>query len=344
MTNVTHTQLQSLIENDGLTVGETYVITDYSGYSLSSKAISTSELDDEWYDYGSRSDLVFHYVPSTNEVDYMKDTVYLIEGNFDWTSNITGKCYDVHLGDCNELVVSSSSNIFCEGISTGTITNCENIVLRGGNTVNLNGSVYLTINEGNNLTTYGSGAINVGSGNNITLYKLDCCHIQDRNTDLQLQGRNIIGSDNNDIFINGYSNIVVNGNKTVELIGDCNQIDTTKYTGVNGSYNRTKDTTLSTIDISYGNKLMGDEIEIKATNNNEVLTDSITIYDKPAFIQYQTKGSVKKVNNLVENINLQSDSVASVLMVDQQKFWNTDETKSEKHYIIVDGEWTNVNE
>ena len=121
MTQVTHTQLQNLIDNSSLVVDEIYVLTDYPNYNLSLRAVSENELSDEAYNYSTRDNLVFHYVPSTNTVDYMKDTYRLIEGNFDWTGNVTGNCRDIHFGDCDDLSVNNCTGVFCNGITTGIL-------------------------------------------------------------------------------------------------------------------------------------------------------------------------------------------------------------------------------
>lgn len=344
--NVTHTQLQNLIDNSSLTVGETYVVTDYPNYTLSMTAVSVNELSDEALNYAQRDDFVFHYVPSTNTVDYMKDTYRLIEGNFDWTDNIDGNCRDIHFGDSDGLVVRDSNGVFVEGIVTGVVANSQNIVLKDGCVVDMNNIVGMTVGEDNNLTLSDSTNLYIGDGNTLTMTGVEALSIGHNNTEIEVSsGVNIIGSDNRNLTIDGDSNVIKSGNIDIELAGCCNSIDRTKYLTANGSYNTTDKTTLATLDTAYANEIKNSHsVNVKNTNNNIVRADSIEVKEKPPFVQYATTGSVTRVENLVERVNMQADSTAVTLIVDQEKFWQTTDTKAEKHYVIIEGEWVNIDE
>ena len=346
MTQVTHTQLQNLIDSSGLTTGEIYIVTDYPNYNLSMKALSANELSDDAHNHIQRDNLVFHYVPSTNTVDYMKDTFKLIEGNFDWTDNIDGDCRDIHFGDSDGLVVRNCNGVFVEGIVTGIVANSQNIVLKDGCVVEINNIVGMTVGKYNNLTLSDSTNLFIGDGNTLTMTGVEALSIGHNNTEIEVtSGVNIIGSYNRGITIDGDSNVVKSGNIDVELTGSCNSIDRTKYLTSNGSYNTTDKTTLAVLDIAYANEVSNSHsVNVKNTNNNIVRADSIEVKDKPAFVQYATTGSVTRVENLAGRVNMQADNTATTLIVDQEKMWQTTDTKSSKHYVIVDGEWVNIDE
>lgn len=343
MQQVTHTQLQSLIDNSSLVVGETYVVTDYPNYNLSLIAVSKNELSDEAYNHPTRDNLVFHYVPSTNTVDYMKDTYLLIEGNFDWTNNINGSCRDIHLGDSSGLIVRDCIGVFVDGLVTGKVSNSQNIILGDSNDVDVDKCNYITIGNGNTTAIANCNSLSIRNGNTLSLSDLDSVSIYDNNEELNIEGTNIIGSNNRNITINGDSNVVKSGNIDVQITGYCNSIDRTKYLRAHGSYNVTDKTTLTTLDTAYANEIKNSHsVNVKNTNNNIVRTDSIQITDKPAFVKYSTVGSAKRVENLANRVNMQADSTATTLIVDQEKFWQTDDTKADSHYILVDGVWTDV--
>lgn len=343
MEQVTHTQLQSLIDNSNLVVGEMYAVTDYPNYNLSMTAVSENELSDEAYNYTSGDNLVFHYVPSTNTVDYMKDTYRLIEGNFDWTDNVTGNCRDIHFGDCVGLTLENCIGVFCNGITTGRITDSQNIILGDSNEVEIDNCNYLTIGNGNTMAMGNSNSVSIGNGNTLALSDLDSVLIYDNNEELQIKGVNIIGSNNRNIRINGDSNVVKCDNIDVEITGYCNYTDRTKYVMEYGSYNTIDKTTLSTLDTAFANEVRNSHsVNINNTNNNIVRTDAIEVKDKPAFVEYATTGAVTRVENLAGRVNMQADSTATTLIADEEKMWQSNDTKADKHYIIVDGQWKSI--
>lgn len=343
MTQVTHTQLQNLIDNSNLVVDEIYVLTDYPNYNLSLTAVSENELSDEAYSYSTRDNLVFHYVPSTNTVDYMKDTYRFIEGNFDWTDNINGNCYDIHLEDATGLIVTGSSNVWCEGTATGSVNGCQNIVIGDGSDITLTSSNFINIGRDNNLTLTGCSNIDIRDRNTLSLSELDFCSIENDNSELNLQGRNIIGSKCTGISIQGDSNIVRNGSREVVITGDVNTISDSLYIQDNGSFNNIEKVSLAQLDVACGNDLneVG-QVSVSYTNNNLVLADEIAIDHKEPFVMYQSYEGVKRVKDLTADINMRADNNATVLIADEQRMWNTPQTKDNKHYVIIDGVWTDV--
>lgn len=342
-TQVTHTELSNLITNGELTPGEIYVITDYPTCNLSATAIDEYTLDDCFYNYSARDSRVYHYVPETNTVDYLVDKEYLIEGNFDWTENITGKCYDIHFENAVNLILQNCTGIYCEDTAEGGIKNGQYIVLGDGCTVDINGCQYLTIGRDNDLTITGSSAIDIGDRNTLVLNKLDCCSIEHDNSDLNIQGRNIIGSSCTAVTINGDSNIIQNKSVDITIQGDCNTVKESLYITNNGDFNTMEKVSLAQLNVACGNEIANaGQLTVDYTNNNVVLTDEIFIDHKEPFVQYQRYGGIKKVKDLRADINMRADSNATVLLVDEQKMWMTPSTKDNKHYVVIDGEWVDV--
>lgn len=345
MTSLTHTQLQSLIENEGLTVGETYVITDYSGYSLGAKAISTSELDDEWHDIGGRNSLVFHYVPEINEVDYMKDTEYLIEGNFDWTSNVSGKCYDIHFDDSVELFITASTGVYCEGSVTGTINRSSNVIVGDGSNVDIRSCSNILVGSNNEVLLAGAFNLEIGQYNDIEMGKCDGWTVGDKNSDFYVTGTNIVGSRNDGLELGGTSNVVASDNKGSGVWGDCNRTDETRYTDVIASFNEAERSEACQIYNATGNTVKDSAtIDISGTNNNLMTrTNDLTVKDKDSFIEYTDRFGVRVARNMNERINMQSDDYARILLVDEQRFYEVGDIKGYNNYILNDeGHWEEI--
>lgn len=345
MTTLTHAQLQSLIENEGLTVGETYVITDYSGYSLGTKAISTNQLDDEWHNIGGRNSLVFHYVPETNTVDYMKDTEYLIEGNFDWTSNVSGKCYDVHFDDSVELFITASTGVFCEGNVTGTIIRSSNVIVGDGSDVEITSCSNILVGSNNEVLLAGAFNLEIGQNNNIQMGKCDGWTVGDGNSQFSVSGSNIVGSRNSGIQLNGTSNVVKSDNKGSMVQGDCNRTDETRYTDVIASFNEAERSEACQIYNATGNVIKDSAtIDIGGTNNNLMTrTNDLTVKDKDSFIEYTDRFGVRVARNMNERINMQSDDYARILVVDEQRFYEVGDIKGYNNYILNDeGHWEEI--
>lgn len=343
MTEVTFEQLLNLIQTSSLITGEVYVVTNYPNFIIQITAKNEKELEDEAYKSDAR-EIVLHYDVETNSIDYIKDVNRMIEGNFDWISNIEGECSDVHLGDSQNLIVKNCEGIYVDGVVSGTIENCQNIVLNDGSVVVLNGVTNTTIGKNNQLDIQSSENLFLEDNNTLSLKDIEGVSIGSGNSDLEvIAGSNILGSNNKSVLITGDSNVVKSNNIDVVITGNCNSTDRTKYLQVEGSYNSTDKTTLTTLQNSFSNELKGSHsVNISNTNNNIVKTDSIEIADKPAFVKYSTTGAVRKVENLVNKINLQADSIANTLIVDEQKMWNSEETKADKHYVLINGSWTNI--
>ena len=126
MIEVSNTELLQLKNSNSLVVGEKYHITNYGGtLQIYMVPISSSEFDDE--STTDNPNIYIHYLLEENSIDYMKDVERRIEGYFDWSDNVSGNCKDVYFENSRDLKVIDSSEIYCSGEVSGTISNSKNI-------------------------------------------------------------------------------------------------------------------------------------------------------------------------------------------------------------------------
>lgn len=349
MTEVTNEQLIELRDSDNLTSGEVYLITNYGSGTF--KIYMTADSVNTFLDESTTEDpnIILHYDLDQAKIDYMKDTVNRIEGYFDWTDNIEGTVSDIYFENAALLHVKDSSNVVCENEvgAASDVTNCTNITIGDGAILDIESCSDITVGGGTTLTSASSSNITVGERNNLSITNRSAISIGDDNENCTfLADTNIIGGKNKALTVDGTSNVVSYKNINVEISGDVNKVEETSHTEIGGSFNTLKKTTLSELTNSVGNTLEASaKIDVINTNNNVVMTDSVRIYNKPAFVQYQTVGAVRKVKNLVEPINMQADCNARTLVMDEQRFYQEggpSGTKGSTKYEIVDGQWTAV--
>lgn len=343
MTSVTHTELQNLIDTSSLTAGETYVVTDYPNYTLSTEALSENTLAYESYNYTLRNYLVFHYVPSTNTVDYMKDTERLIEGNFDWTDNISGDCKSICFNDSRGLVITDSSDIYCEGECSGTVGKCTSVVLGNGSEVTLYKCSFITVGRDDVSAMSGCRSVYTGGGNTLSLNGNNGLRIGKGNSSLSITGMNIVEDGNTSVTVTGQSNEIHSGNLDITVNGDMNSVSASRYIEVGGHFNYVGDSEFSKTSTAVGNSIRkAGTVDIRDTNNNLVEAVQIGIVEKDPFIKYMQVGGLTVAENLNSGINLVSDSHAGVLIADECKFRGTPETRSSRKYVIKNGIWTEI--
>lgn len=349
MIEVTNEQLIEIRNSDNLTPGEVYLITDYGDGSF--KIYMTADSPKTFLDESTTEDLniSLHYDLDQAKIDYMKDTVNRIEGYFDWTDNIEGTVSDVYFENATGLHVKDSSNVICENEvgAASYVTNCTNITIGDGAILDIESCSDITVGGGTTLTSSSSSNITVGERNNLSITNRSALSIGDDNEDCTFAAdTNIIGRKNKSLTLNGSSNFVRSRNLNVEITGDVNDVEETSHTQLNGSFNTIKKTTLSELTNATGNTLEDSaSIDVINTNNNVVMTDSVKIQNKPAFVSYTTVGAVRMVENIVEPINMQADCNARTLIMDQQKFYQESGSsggKGSTKYEMVDGQWTAV--
>ena len=349
MTNITNNELKNFRDNGNLVVGEIYHITDYSG---SLNIYMTAENQNTLADKTTTDDpnIEIHYNLDQAKIDYMKDTVRRIEGYFDWSNNIEGTVSDVYFENANGLKVTESSNVVCENsVGVGSIViNSSNVIIGDGATVQISGSSDIAVGGNSNVNISGSTSVTIGERNTLTMTDTTAISIFDDNENLSLGNYSKIGSRNRNVEIVGENNVIESDNYFLNVEGDLNEIDKSRFVEITGSFNEIEKTDLAKMTTAVGNKVFdSSSIDIVNTNNNVVAVRNIKIEGKPAFLEYSSpkNSDVKRVKNLVNKINMQSDNEARTLIIDQQKFYQesgVSGTKSDVQYDLVGGVWTEV--
>ena len=349
MTNITNNELKDLRDNGNLVVGEVYKITDYSGsINIYMTANSVNTLADK-----STTDdpnIEIHYDLDQAKIDYMKDTVRRIEGYFDWTNNVEGTVSDIYFENANGLKVTESSDVICQdsvGVGSNVI-NSSNITIGNGATVQISNSSDVVVGGNSTVNISGSNSVTIGERNVLTMTDKTAVFIVDDNENLSLGNYNKIGSRNRGVEIVGENNNIKSDNYNLNIEGDFNEIDSSRFVEIFSSFNEIEKTDLTKLNSAVGNKVFdSSSVDVINTNNNVVATRDIIIQGKPAFLEYKSKlnSDVKVVKNLIEKVNMQSDNQGRTLVIDQQKFYGetgATGTKSDVQYDLVNGVWTEV--
>ena len=343
MIEVSNTELLELKNSNSLVVGEVYHINNYGGtLQIYMGAISTSEFDDE--STSDNPNIYIHYLLEENSIDYMKDVERRIEGYFDWSDNIDGNCKDVYFENSRDLKIINSSEIYCSGEVSGTISNskniyvsdcqvqiesCENIVVGNGSTVNISGC--------NNLT--------IGEQNKLSIDNVEGVSIADENENIKSNSYNIVWSGNFEINVTGENNFIGNGNREINLLGDFNEINESRYIELDGSFNSLRNSELVGMKGGVGNLIEDSySVDVIKSNNSSIAVKDLVIEGKTPFVSYKSdkNSDLKIVKNLVEPENLQSDNKARILDIDKQKFVGEsgeDGLKNINSFKIVGGVW-----
>ena len=349
MTEITNNELKDLRDNGNLVVSEVYHISDYSGsINIYMTANSMNTLADK--STTDNTNIEIHYNLDQAKIDYMKDTVRRIEGYFDWTSNIEGEVSNIYFENANGLKVTESSNVVCENsVGVGsTVINSSNITIGNGATVSISGSSNVVVGGSSNVNINGSTSVTVGERNTLTITDKTAVFIVDDNENLSLGNYSKIGSRNRDIEIVGENNNIKSDNYNLNIEGDFNEIDSSRFVEIFSSFNEIEKTDLTKLNSAVGNKVFNSSsVDIVNTNNNVVNVRNIIIQEKPAFLQYGSKpnSEIKVVKNLIEKVNMQSDNQGRTLVIDEQKFYGetgATGTKSDVQYDLVGGVWTEV--
>ena len=343
MIEVSNTELLELKNSNSLVIGEVYHINNYGGtLQIYMGAISTSEFDDE--STSDNPNIYIHYLLEENSIDYMKDVERRIEGYFDWSDNIDGNCKDVYFENSRDLKIINSSEIYCSGEVSGTISNskniyvsdcqvqiesCENIVVGNGSTVNISGC--------NNLT--------IGEQNKLSIDNVEGVSIADENENIKSNSYNIVWSGNFEINVTGENNFIGNGNREINLLGDFNEINESRYIELDGSFNSLRNSELVGMKGGVGNLIEDSySVDVIKSNNSSIAVKDLVIEGKTPFVSYKSdkNSDIKVVKNLVQSDNLQSDNKARILDIEQQKFVGEsgeDGLKNINSFKIVGGVW-----
>ena len=343
MIEVSNTELLEFKNSNSLVVGEVYHVTNYGGtLQIYMVPISSSEFDDE--STTDNKNIYVHYLLEENSIDYMKDVERRIEGYFDWSDNITGEVKDIYFENSRDLKVINSTDVYCSGEVSGTISNskniyvsdcqvqiesCENIVVGNVSKVNLSGCNNLTIGEQNNFSIDNIEGISVG----------------DNNENLKLNSYNIVWSGNFEINVTGQNNVIFNGNREVNLLGDFNEINESRYIELDGHFNIIENSELIGMKEGVGNLIEDSySVDVVKSNNSSIAVKDLVVEGKTPFVSYKSdkNSDIKVVKNLVQSDNLQSDNKGRVLDIEQQRFLNevgTDGMKNTSSFKLDNGIW-----
>ena len=349
MTEITNNELKDLRDNGNLVVGEVYKITDYSGgLNIYMTANSVNTLADK--STTDNPNIEIHYDLDQAKIDYMKDVQRRIEGYFDWTSNVEGTVSDIYFENANGLKVTESSNVVCENsVGVGsTVINSSKIIIGDESTVSISGSSDVVVGGNSNVNISGSNSVTIGERNVLTMTDTTAISVYDDNENLSLGNYSKIGSRNKSVEIAGQNNVIKSDNYSINIEGDFNEVDSSRFVEIFSSFNDVEKTDLTKLTTAVGNKIKNSSsIDVINTNNNVVNVRNIIIQDKPAFLEYKSKlnSDVKVVKNLIEKVNMQSDNQGRTLVIDEQKFYQetgATGTKSDKKYELVNNIWTEV--
>ena len=343
MIEVTNTELLELKNSNSLVVGEKYHITNYGGsINIYMGAISASEFDDE--STTNDENIYVHYVVEDNVVDYMKDVKRRIEGYFDWSDNISGNCTDIYFENSRDLKIIDSSDVYCSGEVSGTISNSRNIFVSYCQ-VQIESCENIVVCEGSTINISGCNNVTIGENNKFSLDNIEGVSVGDENGNLKLNSFNIVWSGNFEINVTGENNVIYNGNQEINLVGDFNSVENSRYVELNGHFNKIENSELISFKESVGNELLNSySVDIIKSNNSSISTKNLTIEGKTPFVSYHSNknSDVKVVKNLVQPENLQSDNRGRVLDINQQRFLNEvgpDGTKNVNSFKLDNGVW-----
>lgn len=380
MVTVSYNSLLNLINNSQLTVGEKYKVSDYPTFQPILTARTTDEL---WRDgYTSEGyKLLYNPFNTDNEYNWASSYgwVYYLEANSnsawcDWindASSLITNSRNVHIGpyrtvsgwEIPQVSVEDSEDIVVSGFGDIAITNSRNVTVGNSNSGTINGSQNVTVGSDNTDLALQS-ALNCTIGDNndtLSLSNVEGVNVNNRNTAITVQkGFNIVGSDNDNLLLNGEGNEVLNDCRGVSLNNDFNQVDASSFVEVDGKYNQVEQSDGVVLTGSVGNTVTDSKlVYLDDVNNNEVwannyinsqaaylLPDGETVRqyypgDPEAFVRVANinGNKVKKVvTNTINSQRMQTDNAA--LVVDTEKEVTKDSSKSANtYYIGKDGLW-----
>ena len=343
MIEVSNTELLELKNSNSLVVGEVYHITNYGGtLQIYMVPISSSEFDDE--STSDNPNIYIHYLLEENSIDYMKDVERRIEGYFDWTDNVSGNCKDVYFENSRDLKVIDSSEIYCSGEVSGTISNSKNIYVSDCQ-VQIESCENIVISEGSTINISGCNNLTIGENNNFSLDNIEGISVGDNNENLKLNSYNIVWSGNFEINVTGENNVIYNVNREVNLVGDFNSLENSRYIELDGSFNSLRNSELIGFKESVGNEVDNSySVDVVKSNNSSIAVKDLVIEGKTPFVSYKSdkNSEIKVVKNLVEPENLQSDNRGRVLDLNQQRFFNEvgeDGLKNVNSFKLDNGVW-----
>lgn len=342
MTSVTYADLVTLINNSGLTVGETYKITDYPTFKPELKARTINEL---WRD-GVAGNYKLLYNPFNNDGEYdwasSKGWVYYLENNLgnsawcDWVNNASslfnGTCKNVQVKPyivngvfkLPQFSIYKSNNLTIDGDNQSlSVRKCNNCVIGANNAGTLENLNSVTIGDNNTgLQLVNVSSTKIGNGNtNVYLNQnVKGVEIGNENIDVNVSGSfNAIGSFNQNVNIQGDANIVDTENIGITIKQDLNDVSHSKFVEIESALNKVSESNSIVLKNSVGNKINESRsVYLDSVNNNDVWADnyvfspnpvtlpdgSVTEYNSGTPVPFQrvTNATREKVVKVVENM------------------------------------------
>lgn len=224
-----------------------------------------------------------------------------------------------------------------------TLTNCTFVHVGEGTTGTMTNVNYAEIGENNTITISNTEYITVGEGNtNVSISNSNYIIIGNNNTNITVgshsHGSGLSGTGANSV-------VITRDVYGTEITGRSTKLHKTKYTNIDGYFNKIDFSKNILLNSANGNKLNHSTvINLENTNNNDIESAYMELKNKPAFYEYNLINKVITVESKVPPTVRQSDNTGIILDTTLNRLINKDELKSEAktQYTKVNGQWAEV--
>jgi hypothetical protein len=224
----------------------------------------------------------------------------------------------------------------------------------------LRNCTFVHVGEGTTGTITNVNYAEIGEDNTITISGVNYLTIGGNNTNVNISNANyiIVGNDNTNVTIGSHSqgsglrgtgaNSIVVTRETygTEITGMSTQIHKTKYTNIDGYFNKIDFSKNILVNQSNGNNLNHSTvINLERTNNNNIEATYMELKDKQPFYEYNLINRVITAAPVVAPVNRQSDNTGVILDMSLNTLINKNDLKSDvkKQYTKVNGQWAEIN-
>ena len=205
-----------------------------------------------------------------------------------------------------------------------TLTSCTFVHVGEGTTGTISNTNYAEIGEDNTVTISGVNYLTIGANNtNVNISNASYIIVGNDNTNVTIgshsQGSGLSGTGANSI-------VVTRDIYGAEITGRSAQIHKTKYTNIDGYFNKIDFSKNVMLNQSNGNNLNHSTvINLERTNNNNIEAAYMELSAPPVNRQSDNTGIIldTSLNTLINKNNLKSDT--------------------KKQYTKVNGQWAEVN-
>jgi hypothetical protein len=225
--------------------------------------------------------------------------------------------------------------------------------------VTLTNCTFVHVADGTTGTVTNTNYAEIGTGNSVTITNVNYMTIGDNNTNVVISNSNyiIIGNSNTNVKVGSHSQgsglrgtgansvVITRDTYGIEVTGRWAKFHKTKYTQVDGYFNKVDFSKNVLLNNSNSNKLNHSTvINLERTNNNDIESAYMELRDRPAFYEYNLINRVITVESTAPPIVRQSDNTGVVLDTTLNRLINKDELKSETktQYTKVNGQWAEI--